>query len=128
MTLGEGTGSRTASSAASSARSPRCRACDIHLEEADADARARARSSPKRLRERIERRVGGGSPREVVGERPAPRRSSSGTHAAAVPLVPLLLPAETALSEAHEATDRLERALRDAVPELHRVSVHAEPE
>ena len=38
------------------------------------------------------------------------------------------LPPDTPLEEAHTRTDRLEARLRRAVPELIRVSVHAEPE
>lgn len=38
------------------------------------------------------------------------------------------LPPDTPLEEAHARTDRLEERLRRAVPELARVSVHAEPE
>ncbi|MBZ5637557.1 MAG: cation-efflux pump [Acidobacteriia bacterium] len=37
------------------------------------------------------------------------------------------VPADTSLAAAHELTDRLEHAFRDAVPELTRVAVHAEP-
>jgi cation diffusion facilitator family transporter len=37
------------------------------------------------------------------------------------------VPADTSLAEAHELTDRLESAFRDAVPELTRIAVHAEP-
>ena len=38
------------------------------------------------------------------------------------------LPGGTSLQEAHRMTDRLEKALYQAVPELNRVSVHAEPD
>jgi cation diffusion facilitator family transporter len=38
------------------------------------------------------------------------------------------LPPDTPLEEAHARTDRLEERLRRAIPELARVSVHAEPE
>jgi cation diffusion facilitator family transporter len=38
------------------------------------------------------------------------------------------LPPGTSLVDAHELTDRLERELRRAIPELARVAVHAEPE
>jgi len=39
-----------------------------------------------------------------------------------------LMPPQTLLEQAHALTDRLEARLREAVPELARVSVHAEPE
>jgi len=38
------------------------------------------------------------------------------------------LPGGTSLHDAHEITDRLEKALYHALPELNRVAVHAEPE
>jgi divalent metal cation (Fe/Co/Zn/Cd) transporter len=37
------------------------------------------------------------------------------------------VPRDLSLSEAHRLTDRLERMIRQAVPELDRVAVHAEP-
>lgn len=37
------------------------------------------------------------------------------------------VPSETSLAEAHAVTEKLEREIRAAVPELGRVSVHAEP-
>lgn len=39
-----------------------------------------------------------------------------------------LMPPHTLLAQAHALTDRLEARLREAVPELARVSVHAEPD
>jgi len=99
---------------------------DIHLEEADAEP-APAEELPPELRERIERRVVEVASR-VVGDGRLHdlllRRTPAGLYLSCH----CFFPAETALSEAHAATDRLEHALRDAIPELHRVAVHAEPE
>lgn len=98
---------------------------DIHLEERGEAPEAASpldEASRAALLERV-REVA----REAAGE--------EGVHDVLVARTPAglylschcFLPAETSLAEAHERTDRLEAALREAMPELARVSVHAEP-
>ena len=126
MTLGEGHGVADRVERRILREVPEVSRIDIHLEEADATPTP-AEELPDEARQRIERRVTEIA-RGVVGDGRLHdlllRRTPSGLYLSCH----CFFPAETALSEAHEATDRLERALREAVPELHRVSVHAEPE
>jgi len=126
MTLGEGHGVADRVERRILREVPEVSRIDIHLEEADATPTP-AEELPDEARQRIERRVTEIA-RGVVGDGRLHdlllRRTPSGLYLSCH----CFFPAETALSEAHEATDRLERALREAVPELHRVAVHAEPE
>jgi len=126
MSLGEGHGVADRVEARILREVPEISRIDIHLEEGDVKP-APAEGLPPRDREAIERRVfevaraiiGAGRLHDVHL-----RRTPSGLYLSCH----CFLPAETPLSAAHEATDRLERALREAIPELHRVSVHAEPD
>jgi cation diffusion facilitator family transporter len=98
---------------------------DIHLEERGELPEAASpldEGSGAALLERV-RRIA----REEIGE--------EGIHDVLIARTPsglylschCFFPADTSLAEAHERTDRLEQALREAMPELVRVSVHAEP-
>jgi cation diffusion facilitator family transporter len=126
LTLSEGHGVADRVEARILEEVPEVSRIDIHLEEADAEP-ARAEGLPEDVRERIERGVeeiaaavvGRGRIHDVLL-----RRTPSGLYLSCH----CFFPASTPLSDAHEATDRLERALREAIPELHRVAVHAEPE
>jgi len=102
------------------------RRVDIHLELQDEEP-ARADPLDADARAAIEQRIG-----QIAGRLVGPsrvhdlllRRVSGGLYLSCH----CFFPAGTPLSEAHAATDRLEVALRAGIPELARVSVHAEPE
>jgi divalent metal cation (Fe/Co/Zn/Cd) transporter len=126
MTLGEGHGVADRVESRILREVPEVSRIDIHLEEAAAEELP-AEELPAQVRERIERRVADVA-RDVVGDKRLHdlllRRTPAGLYLSCH----CFFPAETGISQAHEATEKLERALRSAIPELHRVSVHAEPE
>ncbi len=104
---------------------PEVRRVDIHLEqwgEAPEAASPLDASSLAALVERV-RRVA----REAAGVEGVHDVLIARTAGGLYLSCHCLLPAETPLGEAHDRTDRLEAALKEAMPELVRVSVHAEP-
>jgi cation diffusion facilitator family transporter len=126
MSLGEGHGVADRVEARILREVPEISRIDIHLEEGDAEP-APAVGLPAEARQEIERRVVE-TARGIVGDGRLHdllvRRTPSGLYLSCH----CFFPASTPLSIAHEVTDRLELALREAIPELHRVSVHAEPD
>jgi len=102
------------------------RRVDIHLEMHD-DGAAPADRLPPEVRARIEREVRDVAARVVGAARVHDlllRTTPGGLYLSCH----CFLPPSTPLDEAHAATDRLEAALRESMPQLARVAVHAEPE
>jgi cation diffusion facilitator family transporter len=104
---------------------PEVRRVDIHLELHHATP-LEAAVLDDESRARIENRIHDVA-RDVAGEGAVHDLLLIGTEAGLYLSCHCYLPGGTSLREAHELTDRLERALRESLPELHRVSVHAEP-
>jgi divalent metal cation (Fe/Co/Zn/Cd) transporter len=98
---------------------------DIHLEMHDETPES-AGSLDEEVRRDLEARILAVA-RRVAGEGSVHdlmlARTASGMYLSCHCFVP----ADTSLAEAHELTERLEREFRDAVPELTRIAVHAEP-
>ncbi len=105
---------------------PELRRVDVHLEIRGEGAEQVEPPAPGERRE-LERRIHEGAI-GLVGEGALHdlmlTRSAGGVYLSCH----CFLPADTSMSETHEITDRLELALRRAIPELSRVAVHAEPE
>jgi cation diffusion facilitator family transporter len=104
---------------------PEIRRADIHLEQRrERPLDARAPDAP--TRERIGKTVHEVA-RRVSGEDTVHDllllHTEDGVHLSCH----CYLPEDVSLEAAHEVTDRLERALHEALPELSRVAVHAEP-
>jgi len=101
------------------------RRVDIHLEMRD-DVPEPAGSLDEDVRRDLESKVLGIA-RTVAGEGAVHDLMFARTTAGVYLSCHCFVPAETSLAGAHELTDRLERALRAAMPQLDRVAVHAEP-
>ena len=103
------------------------RRVDIHLELQRSLEPEKARDVDGATRTELERRV-----HEVaavtVGANAVHDMMISRTPSGLYLSCHCFLPPKTSLAEAHDLTDRLERELRLAIPELARVAVHAEPE
>jgi len=98
---------------------------DIHLELHD-DEPAPELPLDSASRDRLEERIVEVS-EQVAGEGAVHDLLLARTGAGLYLSCHCYLPGGTSLEEAHEITDRLEKALHDALPELNRVAVHAEP-
>ncbi len=103
------------------------RRVDIHLELQRTVEPEKALDVDADTRSELERRIHEVS-RATVGENAVHDMMISRTPAGLYLSCHCFLPAGTSLKAAHELTDRLERELRHAIPELARVAVHAEPE
>ncbi len=104
---------------------PEIRRADIHLEQHDERATV-AESLGEERRRDIERRIHEAA-RPIVGDHALHDLHLAETPAGVYLSCHCSVPAETSLADVHALTERLERAFRQAAPDLARVSVHAEP-
>jgi cation diffusion facilitator family transporter len=99
---------------------------DIHLELHESDPAPAGEIDPP-TRHALEARILEVS-RRVVGERAVHDVLLSRTPAGIFLSCHCYLATDMPMAEAHAATERLEAELKVAIPELHRVAVHAEPD
>ena len=126
LSLEEGHGIADRVEASILRRLPEVRRVDIHL-ELHADEPDRAIPLDQESQAWMERRVEEVSA-EIVGEGAVHDLLMTRTESGLYLSCHCFLPGGTSLQEAHRMTDRLEKALYQALPELNRVSVHAEPD
>ena len=126
MSLEEGHGIADRVEAAILERLPEVRRVDIHL-ELHADEPDHVFPLDQDSRTWMERRVHEIS-EEVIGADAVHDLLMTRTESGLYLSCHCFLPGGTSLKEAHSITDRLEKALYQALPELSRVSVHAEPD
>ena len=126
MSLEEGHGIADRVEASILQRLPEVQRVDIHL-ELHADEPDRAVALDQESRAWMERRVHEIAV-EIIGEGAVHDLLMTRTESGLYLSCHCFLPGGTTLQEAHRSTDRLEKALYQALPELNRVSVHAEPD
>ena len=126
MSLEEGHGIADRVEASILRRLPEISRVDIHL-ELHADKPDRAVPLDRDSKAWLERRVEEVSA-EVVGVGAVHDLLMTRTESGLYLSCHCFLPGGTSLRQAHRMTDRLEKALYQALPELNRVSVHAEPD